>query len=59
MQSVAYVGELERMTQYKDKASGRDSVPAGLLTYPPLMVIFYFTTLKSYQLVMTKSNIWN
>ena len=37
MQSVAYVGELERMTQYKDKASGRDSVPAGLLTYPPLM----------------------
>ena len=38
MQSVAYVGELERMTQYKDKASGRDSVPAGLLTYPPLMV---------------------
>ncbi|MGR5953548.1 hypothetical protein ACT7DP_20960 [Bacillus paranthracis] len=23
MQSVAYVGELERMTQYKDKASGK------------------------------------
>lgn len=37
MQCIAYVGELERMTQYKDKSSGRESVPAGLLTYPPLM----------------------
>lgn len=25
------------MTQFKDKASGKESVPAGLLTYPPLM----------------------
>lgn len=34
----SYVGELERMTQYKDKAAKRgDSIPAGLLTYPPLM----------------------
>jgi len=34
----SYVGELERMTQYKDKAQKRgDSIPAGLLTYPPLM----------------------
>ena len=35
MTTMSYVGELERMTQYKDKASKRgDSVPAGLLTYP-------------------------
>lgn len=32
------VGELERMTQYKDKAAKQESVSAGLLTYPPLMV---------------------
>jgi tryptophanyl-tRNA synthetase len=38
MITVANVGELERMTQYKDKAAKRgDSIPAGLLTYPPLM----------------------
>lgn len=30
------LGELERMTQFKDKASRRDSVPAGLLNYPIL-----------------------
>jgi len=31
MTTMSYVGELERMTQYKDKASKRgDSVPAGL-----------------------------
>lgn len=33
-----YVGELQRMTQYKDKASKHaDNVNAGLLTYPVLM----------------------
>ena len=38
MMTQSYVGELERMTQYKDKASKRgDSIPAGLLVYPPLM----------------------
>jgi tryptophanyl-tRNA synthetase len=38
MQTIAYVGELERMTQYKEKAQSRgESIPAGLLTYPPLM----------------------
>ncbi len=31
------LGELERMTQYKDKAQRVESVPAGLLTYPVLM----------------------
>ncbi|SEP84189.1 tryptophan--tRNA ligase [Piscibacillus halophilus] len=37
LQCVATVGELERMTQYKDKSEGKESVTAGLLTYPPLM----------------------
>ncbi|MGY3723897.1 tryptophanyl-tRNA synthetase [Granulicatella balaenopterae] len=32
------IGELERMTQYKDKSQKQESVSAGLLTYPPLMV---------------------
>ena len=49
MTTLSYVGELERMTQYKDKASKRgDSVPAGLLTYPPLMaadILLYQTNL--------------
>jgi len=31
------VGELERMTQYKDKAQRSESVPVGLLNYPVLM----------------------
>lgn len=31
------VGELERMTQYKDKATQFESVPSGLLMYPALM----------------------
>ncbi|MGE0442412.1 MAG: tryptophan--tRNA ligase [Gemmatimonadales bacterium] len=33
---VAAVGELERMTQYKDKAQRMERVPAGLLMYPVL-----------------------
>lgn len=49
MTTMSYVGELERMTQYKDKASKRGySVPAGLLTYPPLMaadILLYQTNL--------------
>lgn len=32
-----YTGELSRMTQFKDKAKGRESAPAGLFTYPVLM----------------------
>jgi len=31
------IGELERMTQYKDKGSGKKSIGAGLLFYPCLM----------------------
>lgn len=40
------IGELERMTQYKDKSGKQESVSAGLLTYPPLMaadIILYDT----------------
>lgn len=32
------LGELERMTQFKDKSAKQESVNAGLLCYPPLMV---------------------
>lgn len=44
------IGELERMTQFKDKAQqqAKQGVTAGLLTYPPLMVadiILYDTDL--------------
>ncbi|MGL5020442.1 MAG: tryptophan--tRNA ligase [Mycoplasmatales bacterium] len=40
-------GELERMTQYKDKSSKNISVSAGLFTYPVLMaadILLYDTT---------------
>lgn len=48
LQCVAYIGELERMTQYKDKSTGKEAVVAGLLTYPPLMaadILLYNTNL--------------
>ncbi|MCU6790556.1 tryptophan--tRNA ligase [Paenibacillus sp. WQ 127069] len=35
--TLTYMGELERMTQFKDKSEGKDSVGAGLFTYPSLM----------------------
>jgi len=34
--AVTPVGELERMTQYKDKSARLESIPAGLLNYPIL-----------------------
>ncbi len=37
LQCVTYIGELQRMTQFKDKSAGKEAVSAGLLTYPPLM----------------------
>ncbi|WPZ19139.1 tryptophan--tRNA ligase [Geobacillus subterraneus] len=37
LQCIVYIGELERMTQFKDKSAGKEAVSAGLLTYPPLM----------------------
>ncbi|MGX4587360.1 tryptophan--tRNA ligase [Paenibacillus chitinolyticus] len=35
--TLTYIGELERMTQFKDKSAGKESVGAGLFTYPSLM----------------------
>src|SRR5699024_3266954 len=35
--SITYMGELERMTQFKDKSEGRDAVSSALFTYPALM----------------------
>jgi tryptophanyl-tRNA synthetase len=37
MECTASVGELRRMTQFKEKSRGRDFVSAGLFTYPALM----------------------
>ena len=38
LQCNSYIGELERMTQYKDKAKKQESgVTVGLFTYPTLM----------------------
>lgn len=34
---IATMGELSRMTQYKDKSSGKDSVGVGIFDYPVLM----------------------
>lgn len=33
----SYTGELSRMTQFKQKAQGKESAPAGLFSYPVLM----------------------
>lgn len=48
----AYVGEMERMTQYKSKAQKEEKkegfIPLGLLAYPPLMaadILLYQTNL--------------
>jgi tryptophanyl-tRNA synthetase len=37
MECTATFGELNRMTQFKDKSQGKDAVRAGLFTYPALM----------------------
>jgi tryptophanyl-tRNA synthetase len=37
MTTLAYMGELERMTQFKDKSAGKEAIGAGLFTYPALM----------------------
>lgn len=37
LNGVATVGELRRMTQFKDKGQGQESVSAGLFDYPVLM----------------------
>lgn len=38
IQCMTGLGELERMTQFKDKAGKQESINAGLLNYPTLMV---------------------
>jgi tryptophanyl-tRNA synthetase len=46
--TVTPLGELERQTQFKDKAQRQESVPAGLLSYPVLQaadVLLYEATL--------------
>jgi tryptophanyl-tRNA synthetase len=37
LECTTYVGELRRMTQYKDKSSKGEVVTSGLFTYPVLM----------------------
>jgi tryptophanyl-tRNA synthetase len=37
MTTLSYMGELERMTQFKDKSAGKESIGTGLFTYPALM----------------------
>jgi len=48
LQCIAYFGELNRMTQFKDKSAQKDIVTAGLFTYPALMaadILLYQTNL--------------
>lgn len=35
--TLTYMGELERMTQYKEKSAGKESIGSGLFVYPSLM----------------------
>lgn len=37
LQCNSYIGELNRMTQFKEKSKGKDTVTTGLYTYPVLM----------------------
>jgi len=37
MTTLAYMGELERMTQFKEKSAGKEAVGVGIFTYPALM----------------------
>jgi tryptophanyl-tRNA synthetase len=37
LNTITPIGELERMTQFKDKSQRFESIPAGLLNYPILM----------------------
>ncbi|TFE24277.1 tryptophan--tRNA ligase [Cohnella luojiensis] len=48
MTTMTYIGELERMTQFKDKSEGKEAVGAGLFVYPSLMaadILLYNTNL--------------
>ncbi len=46
LQCVTSMGELRRMTQFKDKSEGKDFISAGLFTYPALQaadIVLYDT----------------
>lgn len=46
--TLSYMGELERMTQFKDKSEGKEAIGAGLFVYPSLMaadILLYNTNL--------------
>ena len=48
MTTLSYMGELERMTQFKEKSAGKESVGVGLFAYPALMaadILLYDTDL--------------
>src|SRR3989344_3446330 len=48
LNTITPIGELERMTQFKDKSQKQKSVLAGLLNYPTLMaadILLYKTNL--------------
>ena len=48
MTTLSYMGELERMTQCKDKSEGKEAIGAGLFVYPSLMaadILLYDTNL--------------
>ncbi|SMF65066.1 tryptophanyl-tRNA synthetase [Paenibacillus uliginis N3/975] len=47
LETQAHFGELSRMTQFKDKSEGKDTVSSALFTYPVLMaadILLYQTT---------------
>ncbi|GAK11854.1 tryptophanyl-tRNA synthetase [Geomicrobium sp. JCM 19039] len=58
MQCLAYIGELERMTQFKDKSEGKSGVSSALLTYHrSWLPISFYMERTSFPSVMTSANI--
>lgn len=48
LQCMSYIGELSRMTQFKEKSEGREAVAVGLFTYPVLQaadILLYDTNI--------------
>ena len=55
---IANMGELSRMTQFKDKSEGKDSVNVGILTTPySWQPIYYYMMQNTSQSAKTNSNI--
>ena len=56
LQTITYIGELERMTQYKDKKAKQvEGVSSALLTYPVLMagdILLYLSLIHIYILTI-------